>query len=825
MRDILKAVIKAIYKALRGIYRLLPMPASLRNKIRNSVGRAAAKLQKTIGYEAPEVLHKYSYYKGIICENQRIITARDEKIAEYEEYTETVFQTGKKCNDFVEYKENSVTFTDEDVKPIACYLTQFHAIPENDEWWGKGFTEWTNATKSMPLFPGHYQPHLPLETFYDLSDIDVMKRQVELAKNYGIYGFLFHYYWFSGKRLLEKPLDNFLKTKDGLDFPFCISWANHSWTRIWDASEKDILIEQKHSEEDDLACIADISRYLVDDRYIRVNGKPFISIFNPELLPNPKRTIDIWRKYCRQHGIGEIHIVGMDNNLCNPLIYGFDGAIASSPNDIGQVYSDKLALVYESIDKFTSTKYALYDMEKYVCEEMYMKDNRDNFYRGIIPTFDNSARRSDIASVMSVSPRLYRKWLYDILQSSKKNFEKGNRFVFINAWNEWAEGAHLEPDRRYGYAYLQATADAIIDARNDDTGAVCYFDHDMGGGANQYLDGIVKNQTTISYIIRYDLSQEQYKIITVYKDDYVSMVSEFQDVEHFIEAKNITEIVLNNIVTFPNSLNILKRLINLKKRKDIKLSMHVHDYFSICPIFHLLDHNLKYCEVPELSVCECCYPISKEIMLPELRVETSIQEWRKSWKSFLCECDNIVTFSESSKSLLEAAHGEFTQIEVVPHTVEYIQKVNKMPKRTETLNIGILGDIINHKGASILRDMVNIATAESRYGNIRFVLLGAVHPPIESDVLTDLGNYKKENLPDLTVENDIDIYIIPSICPETFSYATQEVIEMDMPIACFNLGAQAERVRSYNNGVIIPEITVKCALETIVGWYSSAEMT
>jgi len=330
-------------------------------------------------------------------------------------------------------------------------------------WWGKGFTEWTNATKAVPHFAGHYQPHLPLETFYDLSGADEMRKQVKLAKNYGVYGFMFHYYWLSGKRLLEKPLEKFLDTKEGLDFPFCINWANHSWTRVGDASEDNILIEQKHSAEDDLACIADISRFLTDERYVKVNGKPFVSIYNTHLLPDPNKTIKIWRDYCRQSGIGEIHLVTTDINLWDPLVYDFDGAIAQSPHDIGNKFAPELQSTIKSMNG--KTECAVFDMEKYVHGKMYLTDGRDKLYRGIVPTFDNTPRRNELVHVIDVPPRLYREWLDDLLESAKRSFDKGNRFVFINAWNEWAEGAHLEPCRRYGYAHLQATADAVLKSR------------------------------------------------------------------------------------------------------------------------------------------------------------------------------------------------------------------------------------------------------------------------------------------------------------------------------------------------------------------------
>jgi hypothetical protein len=442
---------------------VLPIPRGARASVKRLTTDAAVKIYAyNTGKYVPELLVRLSQQEKDINTLHRHIEICEDIMKENKSYFEGVLQTGEKGADFVSFKENKIDFDTGDVKPIAFYLTQFHAIPENDEWWGKGFTEWTNVTKSVPLFPGHYQPRLPLETFYDLSNVDVMKKQAGLAKNYGIYGFCFHYYWFSGSRLLEKPLEQFLETKDGLDFPFCINWANHSWTRIWDASENEVLIKQSHSDEDDLACIADICRYLADERYIRVNGKPLISIFNPGFLPDTNRTIKTWRDYCRRRGFGEIHLVGIDNNLWNPLIYDFDGAIASSPNDIGQYYKD---LRHMKPTIFGETAYIFCDMEKYVREKLYLKDGREKLYRGIIPTFDNSPRRRDAAHVMSVSPGLYREWLADILRDSERNFESGNRFVFINAWNEWAEGAHLEPDRRYGYAYLQATADAVLESR------------------------------------------------------------------------------------------------------------------------------------------------------------------------------------------------------------------------------------------------------------------------------------------------------------------------------------------------------------------------
>jgi hypothetical protein len=226
-----------------------------------------------------------------------------------------------------------------------------------------------------------------------------------------------------------------------------------------------VLIKQEYSEEDDMACIADICRYLTDERYIRVNGKPLISIFSPDSLPDTSKTIKTWRDYCRKNGFGEIHLVGIDGGLQDNSICDFDGVIAHPPNIIDNLFAKELHNITRSIDNRMGC--AVYDMGKYVHERMYLNSGSEKYYKGIIPSFDNSARRSDSAHIMNVSPNHYKEWLSDILKDSKKNFESGNRFVFINAWNEWAEGMHLEPDRKYGYAYLQATADAVIESKSE----------------------------------------------------------------------------------------------------------------------------------------------------------------------------------------------------------------------------------------------------------------------------------------------------------------------------------------------------------------------
>ncbi len=448
MKTLIKKCIKTILKFARGVFRLLPLSNKTRAHVKEIISIGVSKLNRQVN-------------PGTIPDGEGSALSKT-----YEAYINDIFHIGKRSKEFVDYKENHITFSDSDVKPIAFYLPQFHTFLENDEWWGKGFTEWTNVTKAVPQYVGHYQPHLPYDsTFYDLSNVEVMKSQVALARNYGIYGFCFHYYWFSGKRLMETPLENFLKIREGLDFPFCINWANENWSRRWDGSDHEILIAQKHSDEDDLACIADICHYISDERYIKVNGKPLIIIYNASVFPDINRTIEIWRTYCREIGIGDICLAGARTYPTrDPLIYDFDEAVEFPPH-----------FFWESVNNITNKmvhvqknhNLDIRDIEEYINCKRYFEDSPARIFRGVFPNWDNTARRGDSATIHASNPALYQRWLLDVMQDTKLQRKPQERIVFVNAWNEWAEGAHLEPDRRYGYAYLQATADAIKELRKD----------------------------------------------------------------------------------------------------------------------------------------------------------------------------------------------------------------------------------------------------------------------------------------------------------------------------------------------------------------------
>jgi|GEM_PF-3615331 len=347
------------------------------------------------------------------------------------------------------------------IKLIAFYLPQYHPIPENDLWWGKGFTEWTNVGRALPNYEGHYQPHLPADVgYYDLRLEEVMEQQVELAKKYNIHGFCYYYYWFNGKRMLEMPLERMLETGKP-DFPFCLCWANENWSRRWDGSENEILIAQNHSEQDDRAVILDLIRYFRHPSYIRVDGKPILMLYQIDLFPNIQRTAQIWREVCREENVGEIHIVMAESfehsvESSAPHKFGLDASVEFPPHNMGDpeyvpdttVHSDFSGMIFN------------YNTEvlKYVGRELPSHTH----YHTVMPAWDNTARKQNRAYIFDQStPEAYQAWLEASLQKTREHLGSAQRVLFINAWNEWAEGAHLEPDQRYGHRYLEATRNAL----------------------------------------------------------------------------------------------------------------------------------------------------------------------------------------------------------------------------------------------------------------------------------------------------------------------------------------------------------------------------
>jgi lipopolysaccharide biosynthesis protein len=358
------------------------------------------------------------------------------------------------------------------VRLIAFHLPQFHPIPENDRWWGRGFTEWTNVTRAKPLFRGHDQPRLPADLgYYDLRLPETRLAQANLARSYGIEGFCYWHYWFQGTRLLERPVDEILATGEP-DFPFCLAWANESWSRRWLGEDRELLIEQTYSEMDDRAHARWLARVFADARYIHVHGRPMLVIYKPLALPEAKRTTDIFRDECRRLGQIEPYLVGIDAHCPGTDMrkHGFDMTEHHEPQ-LGAIGPDAFD------DRARHTKF-IRNLKKGILSPTFkVFSHRESVelmarVRPAFPHFpccftgwDNTARRGRDAIVMVDSgPEVFRSQLFQMTRSVLHKHDQ-ERIVFINAWNEWAEGMYLEPDLKYGRAYLNVVEDMLAELR------------------------------------------------------------------------------------------------------------------------------------------------------------------------------------------------------------------------------------------------------------------------------------------------------------------------------------------------------------------------
>jgi len=347
-----------------------------------------------------------------------------------------------------------------DVRLIAFYLPQFHPIPENDKFWGAGFTEWTNVTRGRPMFKGHHQPRRPGELgYYDLRVKEIRHRQVELARKYGIHGFCYYYYWFSGRRLLELPLELMLADPD-LDFPFCVCWANENWSRRWDGSEQDILINQEHGSDDAERFIRETAPVLRDRRYITVDGAPILLVYRPAIIPGLPDLLRRWRRAAEELGMPRLHICGVQSfGYATGPEDGFDAMVQFPPHSLSvPEMTDRIPGLNR---QFTGKIYSYSD----VVRESVQSDSsaRLPIYRGVMTGWDNTARRRFNGHIFEgATPDRYEVWLRRLIHYTRRQHAGDRRLIFVNSWNEWAEGAYLEPDEKNDYGFLEATARAVF---------------------------------------------------------------------------------------------------------------------------------------------------------------------------------------------------------------------------------------------------------------------------------------------------------------------------------------------------------------------------
>jgi lipopolysaccharide biosynthesis protein len=405
-------------------------------------------------------------------------------------------------NDSLMCKEQGFQQTTSDTVPavpaaqlIAFYLPQFHPIPENDVWWGKGFTEWTNVAKARPLFRGHYQPHVPADLgFYDLRVPEVRAAQADMARSAGIEGFCYWHYWFGGRRILERPFNEVLKLKEP-DFPFCLAWANHSWTGVWHGAPNQTLIEQVYPGRADYENhFYAIVEAFHDQRYIRVQGKPVFVVFQPTDLPHPGEFIELWQSLAVRTGLPGIHFVanlGFHNRRYDYRAAGFAAKIAGDMLTVNRLNAWQRALAwYQASAKHNSgvefgtlrfralaraIRLKARKQVRYIrasptvveyTEAMvhFLRDTPfdSTSYPCVMPNWDHSPRAGRASLILHNStPELFREHLRNALQLvAHRPIE--DRIVFVKSWNEWAEGNYLEPDLKYGQQFLDVVRDEVM---------------------------------------------------------------------------------------------------------------------------------------------------------------------------------------------------------------------------------------------------------------------------------------------------------------------------------------------------------------------------
>ena len=436
---------------LKRMFWKLPLPPACKEKLRTryAAGKYAREAAKEASGEAMHLVHPEMQEAYV----EQILHQPEERSPYYQE-------------------EMNYAPDEKDITLVSYYLTQFHPTPQNDAWWGRGTTEWNNVCKAVPQFVGHYQPRIPGELgYYDLRIRDNMERQIQLAQNYGIDVFSFYYYWFDGKRLLEKPLNMFLEDKS-LDMPFFLCWANENWTKRFSGTDDGVLFGMTHDVPHYQAFIEDVWQIFLDPRYYRIQGRPVLQIYRPLLIPSCEQVLRYWRDFVKEKTGLELYCIGIQENVgvADLCAMGFDAECEWQSTRVRTESKD----ITKSVKPLRSDfRGGIFDYADLVEKQKYLVKTTTSkkVYPAVMPMWDNTARRNQNATVFHGStPALYQKWLTDVIRRTRANQQLETPMVFINAWNEWGEGAYLEPDKVFGYAYLQATREARIQSRRMEKG-------------------------------------------------------------------------------------------------------------------------------------------------------------------------------------------------------------------------------------------------------------------------------------------------------------------------------------------------------------------
>ncbi|WP_082118880.1 glycoside hydrolase family 99-like domain-containing protein [Pseudomonas veronii] len=716
------------------------------------------------------------------------------------------------------------------VKTIAFYLPQFHRIPENDLWWGKGFTEWNNVIRAKPLFRSHYQPKLPADLgFYDLSAESTQVAQAKLAESFGIHGFCYYYYWFNGKKLLNQPIENMLNSGKP-DFPFCVCWANENWSRNWDGQNKHVLMEQKYSKESNLDLIHEFIKMMKDPRYITHNGKPVLLVYRIKIIPNWLQTAQMWREECRKAGLGEIHLCsirfGLEPLEGMPDQHGLDSYVMFPPQDMRFV--DAKSTVQDLNSDFGGTMYS-YDEVVDADISRFRPGYQWPVHRGAMLGWDNTARRLTSARVfVGCTPMRYRSWIKQILEQEDRHNPNNESLLFINAWNEWAEGTTLEPDQKYGTAYLEATKSVLggyYEMKGSSKETVSAPDKEPSRQI-RYIKPISNAKLPDYWHGELSINPNQPTILVC---AHISGHHLFGGERSFLDViKTLKKLNFNIIVSLPSSNN--KDYIEMigehvhatysfpytqwtsNREPDSRVTMQFADIIAkhnVCVVYSntivLVEPAAAARKMGRISITHIRELITLDDSLRE-RIGLPIQE---IIKSVFERYDFAIANSKATESVFARAGRTF----YAPNAVDH-KEISTPNIVGEKIRFGIVSSNIPKKGIS---DFIKVAViCKDLINEAEFVVIGPenAYTAVWKDAI---GNGQlPENIKFLGYREspkqamaEINVLLNLSLFAESFGRTVAEAMSAKRPVIAYEWGALSELVQHDKNGYLVPFGDVK----------------
>ena len=663
---------------------------------------------------------------------------------------------------------------------FAFYLPQFYPFAENDEWWGKGFTEWRNVTRALPRFHGHQQPRLPRDLgFYDLRNVETLREQVALARASAVAGFCFYYYWFNGKRLLDRPLDAFLSSD--IDFPFCLMWANENWTRRWDGMEQDVLMRQDYLDDDDAALVDDLAAYFRDERYERVDGRPLFFIYRPGVIPDFADKLDRWRElFAERHGMNPLFMMAQGFGDTDPRPFGLDGAIEFPPHKLATGLVPVNARLRLTDTSFSGHYMSYDDLVSSSLEEPVPPFE---LIRTAVPSWDNEPRKPGRGmGFVGATPEKYGAWLRELsAQASERPLLGRTPYVFVNAWNEWAEGAFLEPDLHFGSAYLNATFRAMTGLRKQPRGvrSLLLVGHDA------YLHGAQLLLLNIMRTLRLEMGVNV-SLLLLEGGPLLPEYRKLGDVVVVAErGQPLGDVVVELAARFPDKMAICNTVVT----GEVVESLSQHGFQTVSLVHEL--SNL----ISERGLEGCAKSIAR-------RADRIVFA-----ADFVKESFEHICGSLGSKAVVRP-QGIYQPVALDPSQAGAIHRKLDLPAEAQiVINLGY-GDL--RKGFDLFLEVAKKVCREER--NAHFVWLGNVDPQLLHWLSVDVQGGLGGRFHVLPFDTDVGPYLNSASVlaltsrEDPFPSVVMEALACGVPVVAFEGGGgYVEAVRRRTaNGEVVP---------------------